>query len=381
MFRFPTQCGSVLTFLCLAALPTFAQQYQITNLVSDGTIDATHTDANLVNAWGLSRSSGSPWWISDNGTGKATLYDGAGVANARIVTIPALDPDKTGTPTGTIFNGNPAFPLKPGVFSTFLFSTEDGTISGWNPNVDPNAVIMVRRPKAVFKGLAQATLNGAQYLYAADFHAGRVAVYDSNFQPVFLGPDAFTLDRDHDDFFTEKGAWESAHMRGEDFGFFRRMAPFNIQNIGGTLFVTFAQQDAMRHDDVPGAGLGLVAAFTPGGKLIRVFQHGPFLNAPWGIVAAPSDFGGFSHALLVGQFGSGEIVAYNINTGRFIGKLLDSTGKTIVIDGLWALSFGNGGTAGPLNTLFFTAGPNDESHGLFGSLTAVAATQTMGNGL
>lgn len=381
MSRLPAPCAPVLTFLCLAAMPSLAQNYQVTNLVSDGTIEAAHTDANLVNAWGLSRSSSSPWWISDNGTGKATLYDGAGVANPRVVTIPALKPDDTGTPTGTIFNGNPAFALRPGIFSTFLFATEDGTISGWNPNVDPNAQIMVKQPNAVFKGLAQAMLNGSPYLYAANFHAGRIDVYDTNFQRVFLGPDAFTLDRDREDFFMGRGAWKSARTQQEDFSFFRRMAPFNIQNIGGTLFVTFAQQDAMRHDDVPGPGLGLVASFTPGGKLIRVYEHGPFLNAPWGIVAAPSDFGGFSHTLIVGQFGSGEIVAYNMNTGEFLGKLLDASGNTIVIDGLWALGFGNGGTAGPLNTLFFTAGPNDESHGLFGSLTAVAATQTMGNGL
>lgn len=381
MSRFRTRCAPVLTFLCVAAVPAFAQNYQITNLVSDGTIEAAHTDANLVNGWGLSRSSTSPWWISDNGTGKATLYDGAGVANSRVVTIPALKPDGTGTPTGTIFNGNAAFALKPGLFSLFLFATEDGTISGWNPNVDPNAQIMAKRPKAVYKGLAQATLNGAQYLYAANFHSGRIDVYDTNFQPVFLGPNAFTLDGDRDDFFSGKGAWTNARTHAEDFWLFRRMAPFNIQNIGGTLFVTFAQQDAMRHDEVAGAGLGLVALFTPAGKLIRVLEHGPFLNAPWGVVAAPSDFGGFSHALLVGQFGSGEIVAYNINTGQFLGRMLDANGSTIVIDGLWALSFGNGGTAGPLNTLYFTAGPNDESHGLFGSLTAVAATQTMGNGL
>src|SRR5690242_5080594 len=316
MSRLPALCAPVLTFLCLAAMPSPAQNYQVTNLVSDGTIEAAHIDANLVNAWGLSRSSSSPWWISDNGTGKATLYDGAGVANARVVTIPALKPDDTGTPTGTIFNGNPAFALRPGIFSTFLFATEDGTISGWNPNVDPNAQIMVKQPNAVFKGLAQAMLNGSPYLYAANFHAGRIDVYDTNFQRVFLGPDAFTLDRDREDFFMGRGAWKSARTQQEDFSVFRRMAPFNIQNIGGTLFVTFAQQDAMRHDDVPGPGLGLVASFTPGGKLIRVYEHGPFLNAPWGIVAAPSDFGGFSHALIVGQFGSGEIVAYNMNTGE-----------------------------------------------------------------
>lgn len=383
MSRFAAPCVSALVFICAAAFPSAAQNYQMTNLVSDGSVEAPHTDPNLVNAWGLSRSSTSPFWVSDAGTGKATLYDGTGTPSSLVVTIPPFDPNTpAGSPTGTIFNGNQAFPLQPGVFSTFLFATADGTISGWNPNVDRNnAIIKVKQPRSSFTGLTQATLYGSQYLYAANFHTGRIDVYDSNFNRVFLGREAFTLDSDRDDFYSGHGAWQSARTEGEDFGLFRHMAPFNIQNIGGTLFVTFAQQDAMRQFDVPGPGLGLVASFTPAGKLIRVYQHGPFLNAPWGLVAAPSDFGGFSHALIVGQFGSGEIVAYNITTGEFIGKALDPSGNTIAIDGLWALSFGNGGTAGPLNTLYFTAGPNNGTHGLFGSLTAVAATQTMGNGL
>lgn len=381
-----SKCVFALVLMLLSAGYCFAQNYQMTNLTSDIPGNAPNTDANLVNAWGLSRGTTTPWWISDNGKGKATLYDGTGapnpVANPLIVTIPAAKESDTGTPTGTIFNGTTSFELQPKLPARFLFATEDGTISGWNSMVDPtNAVIKVRTPKGVYKGLAAASFDDKLYLYATNFSAGRVDVFDANFQPVHLRHDAFRLDCDSDDFFRKDGPWKLFRSDNDDSWLFRNLVPYNIQNIGGTLFVTFALPDADRHDNVAGAGLGLVAAFTPRGRLVRVFQHGPFLNGPWGLTLAPSDFGGFSHALLVGQFSSGEIVAYNIETGAFIGKALDPMGKTIVIDGLWALSFGSGGTSGPANTLFFTAGPEDESHGLFGSLTAVPSTQLLGNGL
>ena len=147
-----------------------------------------------------------------------------------------------------------------------------------------------------------------------------------------------------------------------------------MQNLGGTLFVTFAKQDAQKHDEVDGAGLGFVAAFTPGGRLIRIFEHGDWLNAPWGLALAPGDFGPLSHHLLVGNFGSGQIAAYNLETGLFQGLMTDTSGNAIWIDGLWGLSFGNGATAGALNALYFSAGPNSESNGLMGKLTAVSST-------
>jgi uncharacterized protein (TIGR03118 family) len=159
----------------------------------------------------------------------------------------------------------------------------------------------------------------------------------------------------------------------------RGFAPFGIQNIGGTIFVTFAKQDDAKHDDSPGPGNGLLTAFTPGGKLIRIFEHGPWLNSPWGITLAPDDFGVFSHHLLVGQFGSGQIAAYNVTSGKFAGRLRNDSGKVLSIDGLWGIGFGNGDKAGPANTLFFAAGPNHESEGLFGTLTVTKDDPSDGN--
>jgi uncharacterized protein (TIGR03118 family) len=369
-----------LTLTTVGANIAFAQNYLQTNLVSDVSGSAAHTDPNLINAWGLSRTSTSPWWVSDAGSGKATLYDGAGAPNALVVTVPAAIDGKIGTPTGTISNGTTSFEVKPGLPARFLFATADGTISGWNPAADPtNAIIKVKTPKAAYTGMTNAQIDGKPYLYVANFQSGRVEVYDGAFNPVRFKRNAFQLDCDRDDFWNAAGPWSLFHSRSHDPSLLRSLAPFNIQNIGGTLFVAYAQQGDASHHEITGPGIGLVAAFTPEGELVRVFEHGDFLNASWGLALAPGDFGGFSHTLLVGQFGSGEIVAYNITTGEFIGNVLDPAGHKIVIDGLWALSFGNGATAGPLNTLYFTAGPDGETHGLFGSLTPVATTQTQGN--
>jgi uncharacterized protein (TIGR03118 family) len=340
-------CASLLTGTA------YAQHYTQTNLVSNVGSAAAKPDTNLVNGWGLSRSSTSPWWVSDNGSNRSTLYDGAGNINSRVVTVP-------GGPTGTVFNGTQDFQLAAGRPAAFLFASEDGTISGWNPNVDAdNAVVMATTPGAIYKGLAIASVNGANYLYAADFHDGRIDVFDNAFHR--LSDSAITGFR----------------LRGRARG----LSPFNIQNIGGNLFVTYAQPDADREDDMPGEGLGLVAAFSPDGELLRVFEHVVELNAPWGLALAPGDFGSFSHHLLVGQFGSGQIAVFDLLTGRFAGLLLDSGGLPIQIDGLWGLGFGGGGSGnGPANALFFSAGPNGESNGLFGMLAPVAADLTQGNG-
>jgi uncharacterized protein (TIGR03118 family) len=329
------------------------QHYKQTNLVSD-----TTTDPNLVNGWGMSRSSGSPWWISDNGTGKATLYTGTGTIAQLVVTIPSGNPEKnpTGTPTGQVFNGTTDFELAPTKPAVFIFATEDGTISAWNPGVAPTtAVIKVNTKGAsVFKGLAMATISDtksgaiANFLYAADFRRGRIRVYDKFFNPVSLGGDAFRDD----------------HLRS---GF----APFNIQNIGGNLYVSYAKQDDQKHDEVAGMGLGYVDVYTPWGHLIQRLEHGWFLNAPWGMTQAPSDFGAYSHDILVGQFGTGKIAVFDPVTGKFKGHLNDASNNPIAIDGLWGINFGSGGTSGPANSLFFAAGPQDESHGLFGTITPV----------
>lgn len=322
----------------------FAQHYTLTNLVGNQTGAASHTDTNLVNGWGLSRSATSPWWVVDNGTGKSTLYNGTGVQSALVVTVP-------GGPTGTVFNGTTGFQLIPGKSALFLFAAEDGTISGWNPQVNPaKAQVVATTPGAVYKGLTIAIINGVPQLYAADFRNNQIDVFDTTFRKV------------------------NSIQGGAGF------APFNVQNIGDTLYVAFAQPDSAGPDELDGAGLGLIGAYTLDGRLIRFFERPLSLNAPWGMAMAPSEFGSFSHYLLVGQFGSGEILAFNPQSGAFAGKLLAPDGKTITIPGLWGISFGNGGNSGPLNNLYFTAGPDGESNGLFGSLVPVSTDLIQGNG-
>jgi uncharacterized protein (TIGR03118 family) len=337
------------------------QHYQQTNLVSDISGAAKVLDPNLVNAWGLARSSTSPWWVADNGMGVSTLYDGTGAIVPLVVTIPPSNPKNspTGTPTGVVFNGGTSFELKKGFPAVFIFVGEDGTISGWNPKVDPtHAVIKINeKENAVFKGATIGTANvpgsGVQsLLYVADFRGGRVQIFDGSFQRV-PGLEKFFKD---------------ATLPA---GF----APFNVQNIGGNIYVSFAQQDSDKHDDVDGPGLGYVDVFSPGGQLLLRLDHGPWFNAPWGMTTASSDFGKHSHTILVGQFGSGEILVFNAVTGHFRAKLLNASNAPIKIDGLWSLQFGNDATAGPATTLFFTAGIDHEAHGLFGTITAIENIQ------
>ena len=377
-------CKSFIPGVLLAAVAfnpgdALAQHYTQTNLVADTVGAAAIQDPSLVNPWGLSRSNGSPWWVANNGTGTSTLYTGAGaivpINGNGIVTIPPPKHAPAGTistPTGTVFNGSTDFvlPAPNGKAAVFLFATEDGTISGWNGG--PSAVLAVDNNEngsangAVYKGLTSADSNGQRFLYVTNFRAGRVEVYDTNFKRVHLGPEAFDPggDGDHD---ADDGPGAQRIPRG--------FAPFNIQNIGGSLFVTYAKQDAARHDDVAGPGNGYVEIFTPEGRHVGHLQHGPWLNSPWGVVWTPRDFGVFSNTILVGNFGSGWVAAYNGFTYKFIGFVKNPDDTTLDIDGLWSLTFGNGGSAGPSTTLFFTAGPDHESHGLFGTLTAVANEQ------
>jgi uncharacterized protein (TIGR03118 family) len=336
-----------------------AQHYTQANLVSNQP-GAAHTDINLVNGWGIARSATSPWWVSDNGTGKSTIYNGTtGLPSALVVTVP-------GAPTGVVYNGTSSFVIPGSGPARFIFASEDGTISAWNSGTQ--AHVVATSAGAVYKGIAIATVNGNPQLYATDFHNGHIDVFDTNFQLVTTGKGKHAGEGDDNGFFSGKP---------------RGFAPFNIQNIGDTLFVTFAKQDAAKHDEVDGAGLGLIGAFTPAGKLISWFDHVNDLNAPWGLAMAPSEFGTFSHHLLVGQFGSGEILAFNLASGAFAGKLLQPVaagGAPISIDGLWGIGFGSGApNSGPLTTLFFAAGPNGESNGLFGTLTTVPADLTQGN--
>lgn len=354
----------VIGFIVLAFYSiSFAQHYVQTNLVSDLPGLAAVTDPNLQNPWGLVAGPGTPFWVSNNAGGTSTLYaapDGsAATIVPLVVTIPnAPSQAAAGSPTGVLFNGSPNdFFLAPGQRAIFLFVTEDGTVSGWNPNVNPTkAVIKVDHSQvpdaangAVYKGATIAEVDGRRFILAANFRSGRIDVFDSTFKQVRISEDAF------DDELVPRG-----------------FAPFNVQAIGPNIYVTYAKQDAAKHDPVGGTGLGFVNVFNTHGRLTARLQHGPWFNAPWGVVLTPGHFGEFTHTLLVGNFRGGTIAAFNPLTGRFLGNVLNPDGSVLHIDGLWALGFGNGRTA-PATTMFFTAGINDETDGLFGTLVPVAA--------
>ena len=342
-------CYLVLAVGLILSGSSSAQKYVQTNLVSDVPGWATTVDPNLVNSWGIAFSGTSPVWIADNGTGLATLYTGAGSIVPLVVTIPPPDGGEGSAPTGAVFNGNGGFLVtKSGVSgsSVFIFDTEDGTISGWNPSVDlNNAIRMVDNSGvgAIYKGLAIGATNSGAFIYATNFNSGWVEMYDSNFQWV-------------------KNFTDTDLPPG--------YAPFGIQTINGKLYVTFALQDEDKEDDVAGPGHGFLDVFDlSGNKIKRLISHGQ-LNSPWGLALAPANFGKFSGDLLVGNFGNGHINAFDIENGAARGHMLRANGRTLEIDGLWGLAFGNGAAAGPTNTLLFTAGPDDESHGLFGKIEA-----------
>jgi uncharacterized protein (TIGR03118 family) len=323
--------------------------YTATNLVSDVPGLAAHLDPNLVNAWGLTSLPTSPWWVSDNGTDLSTLYLSDGTKVPLTVQVPSA-------PTGAVSHTGSDFVVSNGTASgpaLFIFATEEGKILGWNPNVSlTQAQVAVDHSGmgAVYKGLAIASTPAGDFLYATDFHNGHVDVFDGTFQPV-----------------NALGAFVDPHIPA-GYG------PFGIQNLSGTIVVTYAKQDADRHDDVAGQGLGFVDMFDTSGTFIRrVATHGQ-LNSPWGIAMAPASFGRFSGDLLVGNFGDGQISAFEPQpdgTFELVGQLRTSDRKVLTIDGLWALQFGKGAANnGAPNTLFFTAGPDGEAHGLFGTITA-----------
>ena len=360
----------VLAVLLLLPSTGFAQHYTQTNLVSSipgtGTNPVNPLDQQLVNPWGLTRSVTSPWWVADNGTGVSTLYNGVGNKNALVVTIPVptgvAGPAK---PTGVVFNGTSDFALPVGGSARFIFVTEGGTIAGWNGG--NTAVIVVNSSKngAIYKGCAIGELNGKHYLYVANFHSGDIEVYDSTFQRVRMLGKSFVEDDDEDD-----------NSQGPGFKGQNHFAPFNVQAIGTNLYVAYAKQDADKEDEVAGPGLGSVSVFDTAGRRLQRLQRGDWFNAPWGMAMAPGEFGEFSHALLVGMFGSGQIAAFNPIDGSFLGlmKRPAPNDSVLSIDGLWAIGFGAGNAnSGPYNTLYFTAGPNDENDGLFGTLVPVPA--------
>jgi uncharacterized protein (TIGR03118 family) len=324
--------------------PGAMAQFAATPLVSDS-LAAQITDPGLVNAWGMSYSPTSPFWVSANGTGTAQLYrvDPLTQATTKVGLTVAIPGD--GTVTGQVFNSNAAAAFGGDVF---LFVSEDGTVSGWRGALGTTAEVLATGSSAnVYKGAAFGTVAGNSYLYAANFRSGSIDVL--------------------------KGSAAAPALTGSflDPNLPSGYAPFNIQNLNGSLYVTYAQQDATKHDEVAGAGFGFVDNFDLQGNLVgRVASGGP-LDAPWGLAIAPSSFGAMAGALLVGNFGDGRISIFDAATHALLGQVSELGGAPLSIDGLWAIAAGNGGGAGSSAMLYFSAGPDDESRGLFGVLTPV----------
>ena len=340
-----------------AAGPSFI----LKNLVSNVAGMAPVRDANLVNPWGMALGLNSGLFVANNRSGKATTYDGKGQAipaNApQVVIIPAASGGGNASPTGLVTNGSNGFVITSGAISapsTEIFATEEGTIAGWNSTVDAGrAVIMVNNAAtgAVYKGLALSFNGSGAFLYATNFHAGTVDVFDSKFQPV-----------------TTSGGFKDPKIPA---GY----APFGIAAINGAIYVTYAQQDEDKEDDVVGAGHGFINIFDTDGKLVRRFASQGPLNSPWGMAWAPMEgFGGFSNGLFVGNFGDGAIHVFDFDSGDLLGTVSDSAGAPIAIPGIWALQFGLGVAQASSNTLFFNAGGDDEVSGVLGSLTVDPAS-------
>jgi len=322
------------------------------DLVADAGTGAAHADANLLNAWGVAFVPGGYAWVANNHSATSTAYDGAGVALPLVVTIPGpAVGGAIGAPTGVVYNATQDF-VETGATSgpaTLIFAGEDGVISAWNSTVDGAAARRMADRSgagAIYKGVAVANNGAANFVYATDFHNGKVDVFDKGFG-----------------FVTSPGGFTDKHVA-------KGYAPFGIQNVGGVLYVTYAQQDGNAEDDVPGKSKGFVNCFDANGFLLRRFAQRAHLNAPWGIAQAPADFGDFGGKLLVGNFGDGTISAFEIDTGHFVGQLRQTNGHPRAIDGLWGIAFCNDAHSQPHQTLFFAAGPGGEAHGLYGRLDA-----------
>jgi uncharacterized protein (TIGR03118 family) len=316
------------------------------NLVSDQPGVAQRTDPQLVNPWGMSRGPNTPVWVSDNGADVTTLYNGAvpGNPESPVAKVLTVGIPGGGAPTGQVFNDTTAFVL-PGTTSAarFIFIGEDGDLSAWAGGT--TATLVGHTDGAVYKGLALAHTPNGPMLLAANFHDNRIDVFDSTFTPVpaagmFSDP---TLPRGY--------------------------APFNVAEIGGQIFVTYAKQDAEGEDDVAGPAHGFGDVYTTSGAWVKRFATHGVLNSPWGMTIAPADFGQFSGDLLIGNFGDGRIHAFDPNTGDVLGILRGTSGRPLAIDGLWGLMVGDAAAGGP-SSVWFSAGPDDEAHGLLGLLRA-----------
>jgi uncharacterized protein (TIGR03118 family) len=346
--------GSMQTNSIAPASSASAMSYTVTDLVSDGGAanphPAAHTDAHLVNPWGMVFNPQAFVWVADNGTSNSTLYDGNGVPQTLVVAIPSGNAGSA-RPTGIVFNGSQSFKVTQGAVSgasIFIFAGEAGTVSGWSPSVNAtNALTAIDDggSGAIYKGLAIAGNAGSDFLFATDFRHAKVNMFDASFARV-----------------STAGAFTDPMLPA---GY----APYGIQALGNLIYVAYAKQDALASNAVAGAGLGIVDAFDPAGTLVqRLIPAGGALNAPWGMAMAPASFGPFSNDLLVANSGDGKINAFNPTTGAFLGTLSTSDGNPVVIDGLRGLAFGNDHNSQPSNTLFFTAGPSGGAHGVYGRI-------------
>jgi uncharacterized protein (TIGR03118 family) len=323
-------------------------RYQQLNLVSDVPGAANLLDPKLVNAWGLAFGPATPLWVSNNGSDTSTLYKGTATAADPVVAQPlVVKIPGQGAPTGVVFNGGTNFVLSTDQKSgpaAFIFAGENGQLFGWNGTGDATSATMVASTKdAVYKGLALDTVGHTQFLLAANFHDNRIDVFNSRFSPVM--------------------STRSFRSVGIPKGY----APFDVAILGSRVFVSYAKQDAARHDDVSGAGHGFVNVFSLDGRFQKRLASRGVLNSPWGLAIAPRGFGTFSGDLLVGNFGDGRINAFDKRSGKFEGTLRGPKGRPIVIDGLWGLLPGNG-VSGRTSDVWFSAGPAGESHGLLGIL-------------
>lgn len=338
-------CASALVILSPGAQTARGSLFVATNLVTDDPLvnPAALTDPHLQNAWGISATATGPFWVSANGTGLSTLYRVDPVTNVPTKVGLEVKIPGAGNVTGQVNN-----PVGAGAFNgdAFLFVSEDGTISGWRGALGTTAEIL-QSPDSnnVYTGTTAAEIGGHGYLYSANFHTGKIDI---------LKGDSGAPD--------PTGKFTDPNLPA---GY----APFGIQRLGNTIYVTYALQGASGRDDVPGAGHGYVNAFDLQGNLINRIGTGGTLNSPWGLAIAPSTFGAFAGDLLVGNFGDGRINVFDPTTRAFLGQLSDLSGHAIAIDGLWGLMVGNGVT-GSADKVYFAAGPNDEAHGLFGVIEA-----------
>ena len=356
------------------ATGTFTDAALVTDKSEVVAVAAT-IDANLQNPWGIATATGLPFWIADNNSNLTTLYSGTGTIETQAVTgssdvgvaIPASAAGVQANPTGQIYNGNGGFLISTGSgqeSALFIFDGEGGTIAAWAKDSGASAVtayddgVVNGTDHAVYKGLALGTVGGATYLYATDLHNNKVDVFDTTFS-------------------------KPAAMQGKfiDPGIPAGFVPFGIAALNGQLYVTFAKQDAQKHDEVTGTGLGYVDIFDFSGNLVSEFAAGGALNAPWGIAMAPAGFGSLQGDVLIGNFGDGMINIFTPNgtaQATSVGHLMDGNGSPLSFPGLWSLAFGNGDSDKPLTTLFYTAGFADQTDGVFGKITAASSMTGVG---